>query len=487
MPILAGIAAAGAFVPQLRLSHTTIDSATGWTAAPARTASSGRRSICNWDEDPITLAVEAGRSLDAGALKHPPAVVTLASTTLPFSDRSNATLLAEALGLPETVETVDCCGSLRAGTGALSTAAHRRNGTSLVIASEARLAKPGSPQEPVYGHGAAALLVVPTAEIQRENDLLAAVLSTSHRSSDFVDHYRMAGEDFDYGLEERWVRDEGYGKLIPGVIASALQSASVDQTAVRHLIFPRGASVAQRVARSCGLTGATVTDGLWETCGDTGTTHPLLMLAGVLESAGPDEVIVLIGFGQGVDAIVIRTLPGVSRRASTPLAAALARGVEEPSYVRYLSHAGLVDIDFGMRAERDNRTAHTVAYRKRRAVTGFIGGRCEACETVQFPRSRVCVNPDCRSTDTQTEYRLADSTGRIKSFTEDWQAYSPRPPLIYGNVEFAEGGNLLMEMSDVTPGQLVAGAKVRFAFRIKDRDTLRGYRRYFWKAVPLQG
>jgi hydroxymethylglutaryl-CoA synthase len=193
----------------------------------------------------------------------------------------------------------------------------------------------------------------------------------------------------------------------------------------------------------------------------------------------------MVGFGQGVDAVVVRTLPGVKERRMHPLADSLARGVEEPNYLRYLSHGGLVEVDFGMRSERDNRTAQTVAYRKRRAVTAFIGGRCSACGTVQFPRSRVCVNPDCRAADTQAEHRLADSTGRLKSFTEDWQAYSARPPLIYGNVEFAEGGNLFMEITDAQPGQLAAGSQVRFVFRIKDRDCLRGYRRYFWKAAPL--
>src|SRR5262249_31178526 len=115
----------------------------------------------------------------------------------------------------------------------------------------------------------------------------------------------------------------------------------------------------------------------------------------------------------------------------------------------------------------------------------FAGGKCSACGTVQFPRSRVCVNPSCRAAETQSEHRLAESTGRIKSFTEDWQAYSPRPPLIYGKVEVAEGGKAVMGITDAAPGRLAAGSQVRFVFRIKDRDSLRGYRRYFWKAAPL--
>ena len=136
-----------------------------------------------------------------------------------------------------------------------------------------------------------------------------------------------------------------------------------------------------------------------------------------------------------------------------------------------------------MRAERDQRTAHTVAYRKRGALSAFKGGRCQRCGTVQFPQSRMCVNPECRATDSQVAHRLAETRGRVKSFTEDWQAYAARPPYSYGNVEFAEGGNLLMEFTDVEPGELKVNDAVRFVYRIKDEDRARGFRRYFWKAT----
>jgi hydroxymethylglutaryl-CoA synthase len=145
----------------------------------------------------------------------------------------------------------------------------------------------------------------------------------------------------------------------------------------------------------------------------------------------------------------------------------------------------LLNVDFGMRAERDNRSAHSVAWRKHRQLTAFVGGDCRNCGTVQFPKSRVCVNPECRATDTQADHPLALKTGKVKSFTEDWQAYSPRPPAIYGNVEFEGGGNLLMELTDVDAGEVGVGMRVGFAFRIKDVDALRSFKRYFWKAVQV--
>ena len=481
---LGSIVSCGAYVPRLRLPRAQIADAMRWLR-PDTATPSGSRAVCNWDEDALTLAVEAARLCTARAGPETRiGSVSLASTTLPFADRSNATLLAGALDLPEDVETADVAGSLRAGTTALAQAARRRGGAArLVVASDARVARPGSPQEMEFGAGAAALLVTDATRDAGAVPALASILATTHRAADFVDHYRMQGEPFDYALEERWVRDEGLLKLVPAAIAQTLTAAAIEPARIDRIVLAAGASAAPRIARQAGLGHACLQDGLREECGDTGVAHPLLMLAAALDEAAPGEHVLVVGFGQGVDALLIRIAqerpPGAGRTVSD----ALARRKAEPNYSRYLSHSGLLDVDFGMRAERDNRSAHSVAWRKHRAVTAFVGGRCKQCATVQFPRSRVCVNPECRKTDTQADHRLADTIGRVKSFTEDWQAFSPRPPYVYGNVEFEGGGNLMMELTDVDSGEVAVGTRVRFVFRIKDRDALRGFRRYFWKAV----
>jgi 3-hydroxy-3-methylglutaryl CoA synthase len=485
MAVLAQIVSAGAYVPRLRLPRAVIAASMGWLdSSPSRAG--GARSACNWDEDALTLAIEAAR----GALRRmsAPHALHLASTSLPFADRSNAALAAACLDLPTAIETLESTGSLRAGTAALANAA-RRSGSTLVVASDARLAKPGSAQEMRMGHGAAALLVhaggAPASE--SGTPTLAEILAAAHVAADFVDHYRMAGEEFDYWLEERWIRDEALQRLPAQAIAAALHAAGITAAEVAHFAMPGPASVARRVANDAGLAQAALADALEADCGDTGSAHPLLMLLGALERAREGDLILLLGLGQGVDAIVLRAGAALAawRAGSGPLTATLARRRDEPSYTRFLSQAGLLDVDFGMRAERDNRTAHSVAWRKHDIIDAFRGGRCRDCGTVQFPRSRVCVNPDCRRTDSQDIYRLADSTGTVKTFTEDWLAYSRRPPYVYGNVSFAEGGNLLMELTDLDAGELAVGDRVRFVLRIKDHDPLRRFRRYFWKAVRV--
>jgi 3-hydroxy-3-methylglutaryl CoA synthase/uncharacterized OB-fold protein len=483
---MAGIAAYGACIPRLRVARSTIAAAMGWLRQPGGIAAAGARSTCNWDEDCLTLATEAAiDALPDLAGRERIGRVTVVSTTSPFDDRSQAALLATALGLPEDVRTTDNSGSQHAGTAALAQALAESGAPgarpALVVAGDRRLARPGSAQEQAYGHGAAAL-------VAGGDEGIAALLGAHHRKADFIDHYRGAGEPFDYAFEDRWVREAGWLALVPPTVHELLRGHSVDPANVGRFVVGGDAQNARRLAATIGLPAASVADPLTGDCGDTGCGHVLLMLAQALEQATPGQLILVVGFGQGVDALLFRTTPGIVRkRPPRGVAGCLAARRDEPSYTRFLAHCGLLPVETGIRAERDNRTAMTVLWRKHEEISAFTGGRCRECGAVQFPRARVCVNPDCRRTDTQEPHRLAESRGRVKTFTEDWLAYSPRPPLIYGNVSIEDGGNAFVEFADFEAGEVAVGTPVRFAFRIKDFDKLRGFRRYFWKAAPAAG
>ena len=117
-----GIHAFGGYLHRRRLSRQIVVEANAWFAPALKGLGRGERAIANWDEDPVTMAVEACRDalglLDRSTL----GALWLASTTLPFEDRQNAGIVAEALGLDSTVRTLDIAGSQRAGTSALLTA-----------------------------------------------------------------------------------------------------------------------------------------------------------------------------------------------------------------------------------------------------------------------------------------------------------------------------------------------------------------------------
>jgi 3-hydroxy-3-methylglutaryl CoA synthase len=478
-----GIVACGTYVPRLRLTRAAIAEANAWMRTGSGTRPKGARSFCNWDEDAVTMAVEAARGCLSARDRAAVRGITLASTTLPFADRANAGIVAAALDLPADARVLDACGSQRAGTSALLAALDGSgpNGDHLIAASDRRLAKPGSPQEQSYGHGAVALLV-------GTDDLVAEMIGGAAVHDDMVDHYRGAGEPFDYTLEERWVRDLGHMKVLPEAIGAALKTAGVEPAAVTRAILPVPGRTAQSLAKRIGLATESLSADPAPGCGDIGVGHSLLRLARCLEDAQSGNIVVLAGFGQGADAIVLRVADGAPGRTTQGrVDAMLGRSLEETHYTRFLAHCGLLEVDFGMRAERDNRTAHSASYRRQRDLTAFIGGRCTRCGTVQFPRSSACVTPECRAFDTQVDHPLAETHGRVKSFTEDWLAYTARPPFVYGNVALEGGGNAFIEFADTMAGELAIGREVEFVFRIKDVDRLRRFHRYFWKAKPAGG
>ena len=479
----AGIHAFGGYVPRLRLQRRVIAEANAWFNPALMALGRGERAIANWDEDSITMAVEAARDCLARRGRDGISQVFLASTTLPFQDRQNAGVVAEALHIAGAVGTLDIAGSQRAGTSALITAcqiAKGGDGPVLVTSSEKRRTKAASPLELTTGDAAAAMLV-------GEGDGVAKLLGHATYSTDFVDHYRGQDERFDYVWEERWVRDEGLMKIVPEAVGNALAAARLDAGAIDHFCFPSpirraGASVANKI----GLAERSVRDNLQGTCGEAGAAHPLVMLAHVLETAAPGERILVVGFGQGCDALVFEATGALA--ASKPergISGSLKHRRADTDYHRYLGINDLVTLEHGLRSEADRQTGLTTLYRNREMVLGLIGGKCSKCGTLQFPKSNTCVNPNCHASDTQENHPFSDARATMRSYTADRLTYSVAPPAYYGMVQFEEGGRAIIDFTDIDPdARLSIGEPMRMVFRVKDYDPRRGFRRYFWKATP---
>ncbi len=212
-----------------------------------------------------------------------------------------------------------------------------------------------------------------------------------------------------------------------------------------------------------------------------------MLLAHTLETAKPGEKILVIHFGQGCDALIFEATDAISSFSPRHgISGWLAHRREETNYMKYLTFRGLIEWEKGMRAEKDNKTALTTLYRNNDMIMGLVGGRCKETGVVQFPRSRISVNPNNPTVDTQEPYKFAERTGKILSWSADSLTFSMAPPNHFGMVTFAEGGRIMMDITDVVPGEVESGMDVRMVFRIKDVDEQRGFKRYFWKAAPKE-
>jgi len=141
----------------------------------------------------------------------------------------------------------------------------------------------------------------------------------------------------------------------------------------------------------------------------------------------------------------------------------------------------------GIRAEAPLQTALTTLYRNRKMLLGLVGGVCRECGTPQFPKSDVCVNPECGAVHSQDDYEFADQPARVKTFTGDMLSVSVDPPNIYGMVEFENGGRFMADFTDCTLDEVKVGLPMQMTFRRRVVDMERGFSSYFWKAKPVPG
>ena len=473
-----GIIAWGAYIPRLRLERAVIAATHAWMAPSLKGLAQGRRAYCCWDEDVVTMAVEAARECLGRQDRAKIGEIDLASTTAPSADLQSSAVVAVSLRLPRTVRALDFGGSQRAGVAALATALQAARHSTLVIGSERPRARPASVQEMQYGAGAAAFLL-------GTDDVAAEVIGSASSTTLLVDHFRAAGAPYDYFWEERWIRDEGYLKIGVEAVRAALADAKLGAADVAKFIFPSPSKgAADAIARAVGLPAASIADPLDVDCGFVGAAQSLLMLANVLDQASPGDVVVVAGFGQGSDVIVLRATDAVvAARPARTVSDALSAGVTVRSYAQMASFYDEITPDWGMRAERDTKTALTEQYRSSDQINGFVAGKCSSCGQVQFPQLAYCVN--CKApASALVPVCLADEAARVLTYTADMLTYHPSPPLYIGFAQFDLGARLLMEFVDVQPETFEVGTRLRMRFRIKERDQTRGFYRYFWKAAP---
>lgn len=471
--------ACGAYIPKRRLQRASVFAANGWFSPGLKGLAKGERAMGNWDEDAITMAVEAGRDCFGDNPRDGIEVLVFASTTAPFLDRQNAVVIKEALNLDDAIRTSDAAGGQRAGLTALIDAIESGRRT-LCVAADKRLARPGSEAELNTGDAAAAFIV-------GEGEApIARVLATHSVSVDFVDHFRKQGSRFDYDWESRWIREEGYGAVARDAVVAALAKAGLAGAEIDRFLFPatiRGAGAG--VAKSAKIRPEAVQDDLLLTVGIAGTAHPPLMLAHALEQAAAGEKILVAGFGQGCDVLIVEAA-GAAAAHGRGVDAALARRRAETNYMQFLFFNNLLEMDRGMRAEQDQKTFLTAAYRNRKTVLGLVGGRCAESGAIQFPKTRISVNPNGRFVDTQEDYPLAERRASVLTYTADRLGFTPDPPGYFGMVEFEGGGRMNVDFTDAADGDIEIGEPMRMVFRIKGVDEIRGFTRYFWKAAPAR-
>jgi 3-hydroxy-3-methylglutaryl CoA synthase len=460
-----GLASIAGYVPRYRLTGALVSQVWG--------AGGGERAVASYDEDALTMASEAALSALAGGDTASVGACFLASTSAPYVEKSNATLLATVVDLGTEVETVDVGGSLRCGTTALRLALDAvRAGSvtqALVAAADARPVAPGGELELTLGDGAGAAVVA-------ADGLLATFEGAATVSHEFTDVWRNDGDRYVQSLPDAtFVKAYGLDRHLAEAVEALLRRTGRKREDIAKLVlYAPDARTHAALAKQLRLDAALPREAVIGRAGNTGAASCLLGLAAALEEARPHDQVLVVSYGNGAEALLFQATEAVAGlRPARPVTAQLAAG-------RPLSHYGKF-LRFRRHVETEvirSFTSVPTMVREERQNFRLYGQKCRDCGAVSFPRRHLCWQ--C-SSNRLADHRLS-RRGRVFTFTRDHLVPSPDPPTVMVAADLVGGGRFYAQLTDCDPEQVAIGMPVELTFRrLHEGDQ---YVNYFWKFRP---
>ena len=466
-----GITSYGAYVPLHRLGPGVA----GWTAR-------NERAVASFDEDSVTMAVAAARNCLEGVSRGDIGAVYLASTTPPYKEKENATIVGVASDLPAGILAVDFTSSLRAGTSALQAALDAVKGGSakrvVVTASDMRVPQPRSEFEPVFGDGAAALLI-------GEGDVAVEFEDSFAVSDEILDVWKADGDPFIRTWEDRFVVEEGYLKVLPQVISKLLERNGLTIKEVDKVVFYGPDSRRHgEVAKKLGVDPkAQVPDALFSTVGNTGAASALMMLVAALDEAKAGERILLANYGNGADAFLFRVTERIEAvRKGTGIRTYIDSKKMLSDYETYAAWRGLINKAPPARRPALRMPSPSAMHREVGKNIRYHGTKCANCGYPQYPPQRVCTR--CHAKDQFEDYSFADKKATVFTYTMDRLGPTLDPPMVVTVIDFDGGGRAFSIMTDRDVNKLEIGMPVEMTFR--RFYSTEGIHNYYWRCMPVR-
>lgn len=473
-----GIVSYGAYIPAWRMSRDEIAKSIGSASM------GGERAVISWDEDSLTMGVEAGLDCIAGIEPKEVDGLYFATVSSPFKEKQAASIIASVLDLRKDIFTFDFTGSLRAGTLAVKAACDAvKAGTmkkALVIAADARKAEPRSDAEQTFGDGAAALLIgekgEAIAEIEDFSTVVNPIPGPWKRAED--EYQRV----FDVRLDTRY----GVLKDIPQAVGNLMKKHSLQAKDVSKFAFyaPDGRTHAS-LAGPLKIDAKTqMQDFLFKSVGVTGTAHCLLLLVAALEQAKANEKVICASYGEGSDALLIKTTDKVEKEKGKHRGTKYISSKRMiPSYGRFLTIKKEIDVGW----PEWEKSSVVKYWRDESWLLPLYGMKCNKCGALQYPVRRVCAI--CGEKDNHKKTKLARK-GKVFTFTHDYllgpgnftgDGINPTSRVL---AEMEDGCRLWLEMTDHEMEEVNIGTSVEMTFRLLHQKS--AFLFYGWRARPVR-
>jgi 3-hydroxy-3-methylglutaryl CoA synthase len=451
---MVGIRSFGAYVPLYRISYEEMGKV--WNVSAGR----GERSVASQDEDSLTMAVEAAIDCMNEVDRRLVDGLFFASTTSPFLEKQASTTIAVAADLNRSMYTMDCTGSLRAGTVALKAAFDAvkagSNKNVVVTASDCRMGFPGSMYEQTFGDGAAALLIGDT-------DVVANIEGAYSICDEITDGWRREGDRFVHFWEDRFNMVEGYQRVVPEAVKGAFQKYGLTaKDFAKVVLYAPNERVCAQTAQMLGFDVKTqLRTPIFSSVGNTGAAFALMELVACLETAKKGDRILIASYGNGSDVVILEVTDAIAEgRSRKGLTKYVASKKMLPNY-----HQFALIKEFIVQEESRMppiRPPATVVWRDQDSILRFHGSKCTKCGHEQIPIHRICSN--CGSKDSYEQFRVSDSVAKVWTCTVDSLGYGGEASPFWAIVDIGKARTRI-EIADAELGEVKIGDPLEMTFR----------------------
>jgi hydroxymethylglutaryl-CoA synthase len=344
-----GVVSWGAYIPKYRIR--TEEVARIWGDDPARIVDVylvDEKSVEGFDEDAVTIAVEAARMAIRRSKLDPRRIgaVYVGTESKPYAVKPISSILVDALGLSNNVFAVDMEFACKAGSDGLVAAIglveSGRVEYGMTVGADTSQGEPGEHLEYSASSGGAALIV-------GKDGVVAELEAMYSFVSDTPDFWRRDGSPYPmHG--EGFTGEPAYFRHIVGAVKGLMEKYGYKPSDFTYVVFhqPNG-RFPVRVASMLNIPIEKVKPGIVVThIGNTYNASALLGFAKVLDVAKPGDKILLVPFGSGAgsNAFVFTVTDIITERqkAGVPTVEEMLRNKIYVDYAQYLKMRKMIKL-----------------------------------------------------------------------------------------------------------------------------------------------
>lgn len=307
-----GIIGFGSYLPRNRIKISEIASIWGKRATDLESALGvWEKTIGDFDEDAVTMAVEAGQNAISMSGLSPKQIgaIFVGSESHPYAVNPSATIVAEALKFDSNYIALDLEFACKAGTGGMQNIAALLEANivnyGMIIGTDSAQAKPHDILEYTASSGAASFILG-----KKKEDFLVQLLDFVSYSSDTPDFWRRDGVSYP-SHQGRFTGEPAYFTHVMGATKLLFEKTKTKPKDYDYVVFhmPNG-KFPKEVGKRLGFNEKQLGPGLVVSkIGNPYSASSLLGFINLLEQIGGEKLILLTSYGSGAgsDSFLFKT------------------------------------------------------------------------------------------------------------------------------------------------------------------------------------